>query len=225
MQDEKLFLASRYANFYLVSTAPQETKFLVEPKFKEVKGYMERMNGALNLMEQHRKLQQHKTEKFIPWVVEFNAETGRLIMAISAELASAVPTLVVAHSDIAIDCRHAEWLTKQAFQLASSAYEAGIVLPFSVENFLVCYQGECFAMLDWTMAQVNCDKMHPIDAEVARAQVTDLAILLLKIVDYCGIVSDKASLNPRLLRFMREASLGAFLSPTEAMKVLNSLLG
>lgn len=224
MQDKKPFLAGRYANFYLVSATPQETKYLVEPKEAEGKAFMEQMNGALTLMEQHRRLQQYEKEKFIPEVVNFDAETGRLTMLISANLTSAVPTIMIDYNNMVIDYRNATWLTKQAFQMASLAHEAGIILPFSAENFLVCYQSECFAMLDWSLAQVNNDKVHPIDAEVARAQSVDLATMLLGMVDYRGKVSNVKPSDSRLWEFMQEAEQGAFLSTAEAARVLNSIL-
>jgi len=223
MRDEILFLSGKYAKFYQISNSPKETRFLVEPETPEAKSFVEQMNGSLSLLHQHMRLQQYKTERFIPKVMEYDAETGSLILAISANLTSAVPTVMLDYNNIIIDIRHAAWITKQAFQLASLAHGAGIVLSFSTENFLVCYQSESFVLLDWTATQVY--KKCRIDDAVAKEQVIDLANLLLSMVDYTGAISGKVPGNRCLIEFMNEAAGGAFLSATDATQRLNSILG
>ena len=219
---ENLFLAGKHANFYQVYYAPQETRFRIEPRTDADKSFVEQMNGALNLLEQHMRFRQYKPESFIPRVVNFDAKTGRLVITISASLTSAVPTVSIDYSNMIIDCQDATWITKQAFQLASLAHGAGIVLPFSTANFLVCYQSQSFMLLDWTMAQIYKDRM---DETVVKEQVIELAELLLIMVDYAGVVSGGKPKNCYLSEFMNKAANGAFVSTTEALKELSGVLG
>ena len=221
MHDKNLFLAGERAKFYQISNSPQETRFLVEPATAESKCFAEQMNGSLNLLHQHMRLQQYKTERFIPKVAEFDVKTGRLILAIPANLTSAAPTALIACSDMIVDCQDAIWITKQAFQLASLAHGAGIVLPFSIDNFLLCYKSKNFVLLDWTTTQVY--KNGQIDETVAKEQVVDLANLLLSLVDYTGMVSGKVPDSCYLYEFINEAADGMFLSATEALQKLNSI--
>lgn len=219
---ENLFLAGEYVNFYQTSIASRKTIFRVEPKTVENKALTEQMNGVLGLLHQHMQLHQYEEEKFIPKVTNFNPVTGELELTISANLATAVPTVVIAYNEIVIDQRNAAWITRQAFQLASLANGAGIVLPFSPENFLVCYKSENFVLLDWTTAQLY--KNSQTDATVAQQQVVDLANLLVDMVDYQGATSGGKMDNLGLWDFMQKAVGGAFLSVTEAEQALNHIL-
>lgn len=217
---KNLFLAGEHANFYREYYAPQETRFRIEPKTAGDKSFVEQMHGALSLLEQHMRFRQYKPQKFIPKVVDFNTETGELVIAISASLTSAVPTASVDYNNMIIDCQDAMWITNQAFQLASLAHGAGIVLPFSTANFLACYKSQTFMLLDWTMVQVYKDGRT--DKEVAKEQVIELAGLLFSMVDYAGAVS-KGKPDKHLSEFMDEATSGAFSSATEALRKLNSI--
>lgn len=219
---KKLFLAGRRANFYQTDITLRETRFRVEPKTAKEKGFMEQMNGTLGLLHQHMRLQQYKVPRFIPKVTDFDTTTGRLTLTIAANLATAIPTALIDYNNVVIDQRNATWITQQAFQLASLANGAGIVLPFSTENFLICYKSESFALFDWTMAQCYAD--NQTKAMVAQSQVVDLAGLLIAMVDYRGITSGGAVGDSRLWDFIQRAIGGMFPSATEAMQVLNTIL-
>lgn len=221
---EELFLSNEQVNFYRFydNSATQETRFLAKPKNTECMMFVEQMNGALNLMHQHMKFRQYKEEKFLPKVEEFNAQTGEIALTVPANLSSAVPTVVIEHNNIIIVRSNAAWITKQAFLLASLAYEAGIVLPISVENFLVCYKSETFVLLDWSMAQVV--EIGRISTDVAQKQVVDLADLLMGLVDYRCPPHNATLCDSFLRKFILDASHGMFATASEAQQALSRIL-
>lgn len=214
-----LFFAARYVNFYQLEARTEETRLLVEPKTSEEKSCLEQMNEALERLWRYPEKAQRIA---LPKVAQFNNAVGEMILVVPKNLATAVPTVLIDYNNYIVDYQHAGWMTRQAFRLASLAEKAGVVLPYSTEEFILCYESKYFTALDWTRAQIYAQ--GKTDAEVKVQQTVALAEMLMSMVDYRGTMSDVKPANSDLWDFMRQVANGSFLSATEAKKILEGFL-
>ncbi len=214
-----LFFTARYVNFYQLEMQAEETQFLVKPKVSGEKAHLEQMNNALERLWRGPGGAQQIA---LPKVAQFNNAVGEMILAVPKDLATAIPSVLIDYNNYIVDYQHAGWMTRQAFRLANLAEKAGIVLPYSTEEFILCYESKYFMALDWTRAQIYAQAK--IDAEVKIQQTVALAEMLMLIIDYRGAMSNVKPANSNLWNFMQRVANGGFLSVVEAKMVLEGFL-